>query len=204
MHVLLFGTGVAFARLAGVMLLNHPQPIMVTLIGAAGMSTGQTSLPAWRSPVTSELIKSTPSSHEQLLEKENRFSSGSSLSQDSDSSSGSQGAQENERTGKTDGVEGGLTIDGQAGPVSSEQWTIIVSSIEKVKNYPRLAREHGIEGVVHVRFRLGPLGEVERVEIVRSSGFDVLDNASVRTIYRAAPLPYVKGWVEMPMKYVLK
>jgi protein TonB len=91
-----------------------------------------------------------------------------------------------------------------SGAVSSEQWAVIVSSIERVKTYPRLARERGIEGVVRLRFRLKPEGEVDRVEIVKSSGHDILDSASVKTLYRAGPMPYVSGWVEVPIAYVLK
>jgi TonB family protein len=55
-----------------------------------------------------------------------------------------------------------------------------------------------------VRFKLKPSGEIDRVEIVKSSGYDILDSASIRTLYRAGPLPYVNGWVEVPMAYVLK
>jgi protein TonB len=85
-----------------------------------------------------------------------------------------------------------------------EQWAVIISSLERVKTYPRMARERGIQGVVRVRFKLRPAGDVETVEIVKSSGYDVLDTASIQTVYRAAPMPYVSGWVEVPMAYVLK
>ena len=64
--------------------------------------------------------------------------------------------------------------------------------------------ERGIEGVVRLRFRLAPSGAVEKIEIIQSSGYDILDNASVGAVYRAVPMPYVSGWIEMPMKYVLK
>jgi TonB family protein len=67
-----------------------------------------------------------------------------------------------------------------------------------------VARERGIEGTVLVRFKVLPTGEIERVDIIKSSGSDILDKASVHTVYRAAPMPYVNGWVEVPMSYVLK
>lgn len=67
-----------------------------------------------------------------------------------------------------------------------------------------MARERGIQGVVRVRFKLRPSGDVETVEIVKSSGYDILDAATIRTVYRAGPMPYVNGWVEVPMAYVLK
>ncbi len=81
---------------------------------------------------------------------------------------------------------------------------MLQSAIEKAKNYPRLARERGIEGVVLVKFRVLPSGDVEEVSVVRSSGASILDEASVRTVRRAAPMPYVNGWVEVPMVYELK
>ncbi len=99
---------------------------------------------------------------------------------------------------------GGNSISAQFGGISPEEWANLAAAIERTKNYPRLARERGIEGVVRVRFRLTSSGTVEKIEIVKSSGSEILDNASISTVYRAAPMPHVSGWVEMPMKYVLK
>jgi len=90
------------------------------------------------------------------------------------------------------------------GILSPEDLANLAAAIERTKNYPRLARERGIEGVVRVRFRMTPSGAVEKIEIVQSSGSEILDSASIGAVYRAAPLPHVSGWVEMPMKYVLK
>jgi protein TonB len=67
-----------------------------------------------------------------------------------------------------------------------------------------MARERGIEGVVRLRFRLSPSGSIERVEVTKSSGHTILDTASVNTVYRAGPMPYVSGWVDVPIAYVLK
>jgi TonB family protein len=103
---------------------------------------------------------------------------------------------------KTSGA--GNSISAQFGGISPEEWANLAAAIERTKNYPRLARERGIEGVVRVRFRLTSSGTVEKIEIVKSSGSVILDNASISTVYRAAPMPHVSGWVEMPMKYVLK
>jgi TonB family protein len=61
-----------------------------------------------------------------------------------------------------------------------------------------------VRGRVHVRFRLRSQGDVDRIEIVKSSGSEILDEYSIRTVYRAAPMPYVSGWVEVPIAYVLK
>jgi periplasmic protein TonB len=98
----------------------------------------------------------------------------------------------------------GHGIPAQFGVTSPEEWALLAAAIERTKNYPRLARERGIEGVVRLRFRLNSSGTVEKIEIVQSSGSEILDSASISAVYRAAPMPYVNGWVEIPMKYVLK
>lgn len=94
--------------------------------------------------------------------------------------------------------------NGAPGTTLSERWAAIAAALERSKNYPRLARERGIEGVVRLRFKVNMSGAVEKVEIVESSGSELLDSASIRAVNRAAPMPYVNGWVEMPMKYMLK
>lgn len=90
------------------------------------------------------------------------------------------------------------------GIIAPKQWAAIQAAIEGTKNYPRLARERGIEGEVRLRFRLNSSGIVEAVEVVKSSGYEILDTASIRAVYRAAPMPAVQGWIEVPIAYVLK
>ena len=101
-------------------------------------------------------------------------------------------------------TEAGHDGASEAGLISPEQWALISAAIERSKSYPRLARERGIEGKVKLRFKVAPSGVVNIVEIVESSGSEVLDEASIRAVSRAAPMPYVTGWVEVPIVYVLK
>lgn len=98
----------------------------------------------------------------------------------------------------------GMLASAQFGIASPPEWAMLAAAIERTKVYPRLARERGIEGVVRLRFRLTSSGSVAKLEILQSSGYEILDSASIGAVYRAAPMPYVSGWVEMPMKYVLK
>jgi TonB family protein len=101
--------------------------------------------------------------------------------------------------------ESGVGVpSGGIGLVSPAQWQLVQAALERAKSYPRIARERGVQGVVRLKFRLRTSGEVESVEVVQSSGHEILDAASVRTVYRAGPLPYIQGWVEVPMSYVLK
>jgi TonB family protein len=73
----------------------------------------------------------------------------------------------------------------------------IMRRIEAAKRYPKTARRMGIEGKTVIRFKLKPGGQVEAVEIVESSGSEILDKASLETVREAAPLPYKEGWLKV-------
>jgi TonB family protein len=73
----------------------------------------------------------------------------------------------------------------------------ILRRIEKAKRYPRMARKMGIEGQATVRFRIKADGKVEGVELMESSGSEILDQASLETVQRAAPFPYKAGWLKV-------
>jgi len=73
----------------------------------------------------------------------------------------------------------------------------ILRRIEKAKRYPRMARKMGVEGRATVRFKLKPNGKVESAEVLESSGSEILDEASLETLHRAAPLPYKEGWLKV-------
>ncbi len=73
----------------------------------------------------------------------------------------------------------------------------IMRRIEKAKRYPRMARRMGTEGQATVRFRIKTDGKVEGVELLDSSGSEILDQASLETVQRSAPLPYKEGWLKV-------
>jgi len=90
-----------------------------------------------------------------------------------------------------------LGTSSQGDPILSE----IMRRIERAKRYPKVARRMGIEGKATVRFKLKPNGKVDSVEVVGSSGSDILDQASLETVQRAAPLPYKEGWLRVAIVF---
>jgi TonB family protein len=101
---------------------------------------------------------------------------------------------------------GGAKGEGSPGQManirpSTGEWdptlSLIIRKIEAAKRYPRMARKMGIEGTAIVRFKLRPEGQVEAVEIVDSSGSEILDKASLETVRAAAPFPYKEGWLKV-------
>ena len=82
--------------------------------------------------------------------------------------------------------------------------------IEKEKKYPRLAERNGYEGKVEIKFKILADGQVENVEIVNSSGYDVLDNEAVRAIRAAAPYSLIPEalaqtylWIKVPLVFAI-
>jgi len=65
----------------------------------------------------------------------------------------------------------------------------IRKKIESKKKYPELARDAGIEGRSGVKMTILKDGQLEKVEIVDSSGNQILDNAALQSILKAAPFP---------------
>jgi TonB family protein len=99
-------------------------------------------------------------------------------------------------------ARGGGTGSG-AGATLAASLQVIRRQIEQAKRYPEAARRDGLQGTVSLRFRIAPDGSVEAMEILRSSGSRILDEASMQTIQRAAPYPPVAGWIRLPLSYRL-
>ncbi len=214
-HILAFGSAIAIAQFARGSLQGHRDVTAVSLVDLEPGTQGRASQRREHREVLSdrraeEVHETVPAAAKPETPAERpaaqEEASLSGVQENNKEGTGAGGDIGDASALKGQAGEGlaGTGSDAQFGLVPAEQWAVIVSSIERVKSYPRFARERGIQGVVHLRFRVRPQGEVDRVEIVRSSGYEILDTASVRTVYRAAPMPYVNGWIEVPISYVLK
>jgi protein TonB len=73
--------------------------------------------------------------------------------------------------------------------VSAAYLKTVNQRIQKVKRYPRLARDRGIEGEALLEFVLAHDGKLVDTRILRSSGFAILDREALRTVRRATPFP---------------
>ena len=70
---------------------------------------------------------------------------------------------------------------------------MIKQKIESCRRYPNWAKKQGFGGISCLTFTVLSSGMIQDVEIVHSSGFDILDNEAVSTIKRASPfLPIPK------------
>jgi TonB family protein len=206
-HLVIFGCTIAVARLSGDLSIASPGIIPVTLFASAP-EAGRA--PAQRPAIMEEQqqalnevsVPDRPAvASEAIAHDDAQTTSIASVPvHDADTAGGVSLVSGQVRESAS---SGGSTGEG-TGSISAEQWRLIESALERTKTYPRVARERGIEGVVRLRFRVNESGSVEKIVIVESSGSELLDSASIRAVHRAAPMPSVQGWVDVPMVYVLK
>jgi len=102
---------------------------------------------------------------------------------------------------KGEGSPGQITSDRLSSGESDSILSSIIRKIEAAKRYPGMARKMGIEGVAVVRFKMKSEGQVQAVELVDSSGSEILDKASLETVRAAAPFPYKKGWLRVEIVF---
>lgn len=91
-----------------------------------------------------------------------------------------------------------------AGDYIQSIYNSILSAIEKAKTYPFIARKKKLEGTVVAEFMININGFPERIIIKKSSGYEILDDAAMNIIKKAAPLPKTDRNIEVPITFSLK
>ena len=66
---------------------------------------------------------------------------------------------------------------------------LLLAHLERHMRYPRAAQLRGQQGIAHLHLVIDRGGRIVRAEIVRSSGYAVLDDEAMATLERARPLP---------------
>lgn len=90
------------------------------------------------------------------------------------------------------------------GPSVDERLEQIRVRIQAALIYPPLARRLELTGITWLRFSIDPHGAAREVELARSSGHRILDQAARRTLARAGRLPWVYGRIEVPVRFSLE
>lgn len=84
--------------------------------------------------------------------------------------------------------------------------------IDRAKRYPQIAQQRRIEGTAVVAFRISSTGKlIAGPELVKSSGYSLIDKASLRAVRRGAPYPKYPGEAdpaghafEVPVRFHLR
>jgi len=76
-------------------------------------------------------------------------------------------------------------------------------------DYPRIAKRHGYEGLVVLNVFVMESGSVGKIEIRKSSGYDVLDNSALDAVKKWVFIPgrkngrAIPSWVVVPIRFDL-
>jgi TonB family protein len=82
-----------------------------------------------------------------------------------------------------------VNVDDNNSEVLRQFLALIRKKIESKKKYPMSARNAGIEGSSEVKITILRDGQLEKVEIIDSSGSAILDNAALESVREANPFP---------------
>lgn len=83
-----------------------------------------------------------------------------------------------------------IIVDTPAARNALQLWEAAMSEqLERVKRYPEDSRQRHEEDTVSLRITVNRSGQVLRVSIVHSRGFNLLDQEALQMVQRAAPLP---------------
>lgn len=100
---------------------------------------------------------------------------------------------------------------GDSPPMTAAASTVPPAGIRnEPPRYPRVARQRGHEGTVELRIHVLRSGATGGVEILRSSGHTVLDDAALEAAMRWRFTPATRGgrpvdlWIEMPVEFDLE
>jgi protein TonB len=86
------------------------------------------------------------------------------------------------------------------------QYGVIRDKVYRALSYPAYAQEEGWQGMVKLSFQVNPNGSVDSVHVLKSSGYNLLDNSAVKAVRQAAPFPYAPARLQiiLPVSYRLE
>jgi len=91
-----------------------------------------------------------------------------------------------------------------AGPTVAQRLAQIHERVQAAARYPEIARSRNVEGDATVAFAIDARGVPIEIAVAATSGSGALDRAAVRAVEDAAPLPWVSGRIEVPIRFALE
>ena len=79
----------------------------------------------------------------------------------------------------------------------------IARRVQRSLHYPAIARGRGVIGEAMVAFEIGADGAPHDIALAESSGSGALDRAALHAVAEAAPLPFVYGRIQVPVRFAL-
>jgi len=88
-----------------------------------------------------------------------------------------------------------------SGATSPSTLALIRKQIYQNKIIPTIGDDTNPAGSVKLGFQITPTGQVEALQVLKSSGSNILDQAALKSVQRAAPLPYFKNPIAIELEY---
>ena len=88
-------------------------------------------------------------------------------------------------------------------PSVTERLAEIARLVQDASRYPAIARARGASGETLVAFEIDARGVPRDPRVVDTSGSGALDRAALHAVEAAAPLPFVYGVIEVPVRFTL-
>lgn len=67
--------------------------------------------------------------------------------------------------------------------------------------YPKIAADFNEMGMVGVGYTISPNGQISQVKLIKTSGYDILDQAALDAIHAMSPVKNVSAYLDKP-KYI--
>ena len=165
--------------------------LALTIISAQEPSTRQASDPqdAQRTPNTTPRAQPSPRSAQDLLTKQARVTKTITSGPSSEDTS-------YERDADPAVVTTAIPPESIQGILDSRLQSKVKDALAPHFNYPLMARKKGWQGLVKLGVRVETSGDLSNIQVVRSSGYSLLDHAAVKSLKQVARLPGVEGWME--------
>ncbi len=85
-----------------------------------------------------------------------------------------------------------ITTDGdEADSEMLVLYDFIKRKIQENKKYPYEAKQKNIEGIVEMQFAIDKCGLLKDISVIKSSGYQILDDEALSTVKRASPYPVI-------------
>lgn len=87
--------------------------------------------------------------------------------------------------------------------------SIIYSELNQHFTYPKLAVRRNWQGKVLLSLRVSSSGNIENIQLKKSSGYNVLDQAAINALHKMKNLPHISSWLssdielQLPITYNL-
>lgn len=102
------------------------------------------------------------------------------------------------------GMGSGLDATGQVSTDPSVVMALIRKKIREKQRYPQIALDNDWTGTTKVGFQISEDGSLKFIKILHGSGYDILDEAAIKAVRNAVPLPYFSQSIAMSLEFKIE